>query len=96
MPSPGVRSWMELVTMPLSQRTRSSPVTRIQPVLSRGAIAADVSRSAAELRIGGAGCAGGQDSVWVAEVIGEAARKLCVHCDYSGRLGGHVAAVLTG
>ena len=31
---------MLLVTMPLSQRTRSEPVTRIQPVLSMGANAA--------------------------------------------------------
>ena len=44
----GLRCWMELVTMPLSQRTRSSPVTRIQPVLSERRQASPL-RSAAEL-----------------------------------------------
>ena len=36
---------MLLVTMPLSQRTRSEPVTRIQPRLGSGAKAAEVRRA---------------------------------------------------
>ena len=64
---------MELVTMPLSQRTRSSPVTRIQPVSSRGEIA---------------GCCGGGRraeaaglavSGWAVGAMVGGNVKLCVH-----------------
>src|ERR1700722_19536320 len=57
---------MLLVAIPLSQRTRSSPVTRIQPVSVRGWMTAPVRRAAS--------CAAGDEAArvsdWEVGVIG--------------------------
>ncbi len=58
--------------MPLSQRTRSSPVARIQPVSLRGEIAALWRRAASE-------AAGLAVSGWAVGAMVGGNVKLCVH-----------------
>ena len=80
---------MVLVTMPLSQRTRSSPVTRIQPVsVERGDGGAG--EEGGELRCRGSG---GEDvgleaAGWRVVAIGilDARRETAYTIDYSGRM----------
>ena len=71
---------MELVAMPLSQRTRSSPVTRSQAVSSKGIRAAEVRQRRDGIDIGwsfgGLGDCGGAHRRKHANI--------CVHLDYSG------------
>ncbi len=84
---------MELVTIPFSQRTRSSPVMRSQPMSLRGKVPAvvrsaaswaAVSNEAPELDAGVISeWASDWISEWGAEVIADGAHKLCVHCDYT-------------
>src|SRR5260370_17039698 len=77
---------MELVTIPLSQRTRSSPVTRIHPTSARGERPAPWSR-AASWEEGLAGCRV-VVSEWVAGIIAEwrTERKTLRTLDYSDGL----------
>ncbi len=67
---------MELVTIPLSQRTRSEPVTRIQAEVS-GATAAECRRASNSrlAEVGGAMKSAGWRVVGIVK-----AAKNCVHC----------------